>query len=66
MRLHDGRYLCRQCGSELEIPLRATEPLATIHAASGKPNMRVITCAGLEIHRCEIVAISAPILSERS
>ena len=55
MRLNDGRYECAHCGAVLDIPL-VEEPKVTIHAASGKPNMRVLTRHGKEIHRCDLDA----------
>jgi hypothetical protein len=36
------------------------EPLATIIAAGGKPNVRVLKVGRREIHRCEIGDRSAP------
>ena len=53
MRLHDGRYECAHCGALLDIPL-VGEPVATMHAASGEPNVRVLSYNGVEIHRCDI------------
>jgi hypothetical protein len=53
MRLVDGRYECAQCGTVLEIA-REVEPKVVFHAASGQPNIRVITIEGQEIHRCEV------------
>ena len=53
MRLVDGRYECALCGEVLEIPLGA-EPTIVIHAASGKPNTRVISVDGVEVHRCYV------------
>ena len=55
MRLHGGRYTCAHCGAVLDIPV-VDVPTVTIHAASGKPNIRVLTYDGAEIHRCEVVA----------
>jgi hypothetical protein len=53
MRLQDGRYECALCGAVLDIPL-VQNPTAVIHAASGEPNMRVLSYNGREIHRCEL------------
>ena len=53
MRLVDGRYECAHCGTVLEMAPEA-EPRVVFHAASGQPNMRVITVEGREIHRCEV------------
>ena len=55
MRLFDGRYECFLCGAFLDLPFMEN-PKVTIHAASGKPNIRVLTHNGNEIHRCEIDA----------
>jgi hypothetical protein len=30
------------------------EPLVVFHAASGEPNVRVISVEGREMHRCEV------------
>jgi hypothetical protein len=53
MQLVDGRYECAHCGALLELDADA-EPTIVFHAASGRPNMRVITVDGHEIHRCEV------------
>ena len=52
MRRRGDRYECALCGAELDIPLDA-KPKVTIKAASGKPNVRVLTIRRKEIHRCE-------------
>ncbi len=49
----DGKYVCAQCGALLDIP-PVPDPQVTVHAASGKPNVRVLTLDGREIHRCEL------------
>lgn len=53
MRLVNGRYECAHCGAVLEIS-PDVEPMIVFHAAGGKPNMRVISVAGREVHRCEV------------
>jgi hypothetical protein len=53
MRLRDGRYECAQCGAVLDVPMDET-PNVMIHAASGRPNMHVISAGHTELHRCEI------------
>jgi hypothetical protein len=53
MRLRDGRYECANCGVQLDVTPHG-EPNATIHAAGGKPNVRVLKVDGREIHRCEV------------
>jgi hypothetical protein len=52
----DGTNRCAHCGAILDIP--AGQPLRlTIHAESGKPNVRVLSRDGTEIHRCEIAPL---------
>jgi hypothetical protein len=53
MRLVDGRYECAHCGAAIEIDPDA-QPIVVMHAASGQPNVRVITVEGHEVHRCEV------------
>ena len=53
MRLVDGRYECAQCGVVLDIDPES-QPTVVVHAASGQPNMRVISVGGHEVHRCEV------------
>jgi hypothetical protein len=53
VRLRDGRTECALCGAALDIPEGVT-PTITIHAASGRPNIRVISIGREEIHRCQI------------
>ena len=53
MRLIDGRYECAYCGAVLDLPSDA-EPMVVFHASSGRPNVRVISLDGNEIHRCEV------------
>jgi hypothetical protein len=53
MRHLDGKWLCAECGAVLHVA-DGDEPKVTIHAASGKPNVRVLMLRGVEIHRCEI------------
>jgi hypothetical protein len=64
MILQNGNYVCSMCGTE--IPITADQrPLAMIKAASGEPNMRVITLAGKELHACPVVVdASRPASSE--
>jgi hypothetical protein len=60
MRLRDGRYECAQCGAVLDVPSDETLNVmihtlnVMIHAASGLPNMQVISVGRAELHRCEI------------
>ena len=53
MRQLDGRWLCVECGAELHVP-QGEEPKVSLHAASGKPNVRVLKLGNKEIHRCEV------------
>ena len=53
MRQIDGRWVCVECGAVLDIA-SDENPKATIHAASGKPNVRVLVVDGKEVHRCEV------------
>jgi hypothetical protein len=45
--------MCAQCGEELPIGL-ADRAQVTIHAVSGRPNTRVLSVDGLEVHRCAV------------
>jgi hypothetical protein len=51
MRFEGGRYICARCGAVLEISSSA-RPQVSMHAASGQPNVRIISVKGKEIHRC--------------
>jgi hypothetical protein len=53
VRLENGKYLCTLCGALLDIPTDRA-PLVLIKAASGQPNVRAITLAGEELHRCRL------------
>lgn len=53
MRLFDGRWMCAACGAVIDVP-HGDEPKATLHAASGQPNVRVLTVDNREIHRCSL------------
>jgi hypothetical protein len=46
-----GKYVCAECREKLDIPL-GEPPKVTIRAASGEPNVRVLTRGGEELHRC--------------
>jgi len=56
MRLVDDRYVCALCGMQLDLAADSV-PTLTIHAARGKPNLRVVTFDGVEIHRCEVMTV---------
>jgi hypothetical protein len=51
MRRIDGHHECMLCGAVLDVPDDAT-PVVTIVAASGEPNIRVISAEGVEVHAC--------------
>jgi hypothetical protein len=53
MRLVDGRYECALCGEKLDVPFGAV-PTVVLHAASGRPNTRVLCVDGVEVHRCNV------------
>jgi hypothetical protein len=51
--LRQGKYVCALCGE----PVMAEtdqRPLIVIRAASGEPNLRVISLEGRELHACPI------------
>ena len=51
MLLQAGKFVCALCGE----PIMATSdqrPLIMIKAESGKPNQRVISLEGKELHAC--------------
>ncbi len=49
---HDN-YQCLFCEAVLDVP-DGTEPLVSIEARGGGPNMHVIKVDGKEIHRCDM------------
>lgn len=51
VKLRDGSYRCSLCGKVLHLP-RDAHVHFSVHAASGKANVRVITVGDEEIHRC--------------
>jgi hypothetical protein len=53
VQLHDSRYVCANCGAILDIAL-TDDPQATIHGASGQPNVRTLMLDGKQIHACQI------------
>jgi hypothetical protein len=48
-----GKYVCAHCGAKLDVPLGAP-PKVTVRAASGEPDIRVLTRDGKELHRCAV------------
>ena len=54
MRREDsGSYVCAHCGVAVNLAEDETARI-TIFAAGGRPNVRVVSSGGREIHRCEI------------
>ena len=53
MRLDDAKYRCALCDEPLDVPLNAGVRVM-IRATSGRPNIRVLSLDGREIHRCEV------------
>ena len=52
MLLLDGSDVCARCGAALDMGA-GEEPRVVIFAASGKPNVRVLSIDGREVHSCE-------------
>jgi hypothetical protein len=52
VRIKDGNWVCAGCGEDLEVSEH--DMVTTIAGASGKPNVRILSLAGQEIHRCEL------------
>jgi hypothetical protein len=53
MRKVADHYECAQRGARLDLGPDEV-PLVVFHAASGRPNVRVVKVNGREIHRCEV------------
>jgi hypothetical protein len=53
VRLSNGKWECAHCGTVLDVPDDQV-PMVVIHAASGKPNERVLSLDGRELHRCVV------------
>lgn len=53
MRKRRGHWECKQCGAVVDVPA-GRQPDVMIAAASGQPNVRILTIDGTEIHRCMI------------
>lgn len=53
LRLHNGKYLCTLCGEQIDIAPEQ-QPLVLIKASGGKPNLRVISLDGVEVHACPV------------
>ena len=53
MRVRDGTYQCSMCGTTLDVVPNVL-PQVTIIAAGGKPNIRILTVDGREVHRCDV------------
>ncbi len=50
MRPENGNDVCVLCGEQLDVS--ETDTVTTIAGASGKPNVRILSANGREIHRC--------------
>jgi len=53
MRIRDGKYECALCAAPLDVA-PGERVIVAVHAASGHPNVRVLTVGEREIHRSEI------------
>ena len=53
MRIRDGKFECALCSAPLDVA-QGERVMVALHAASGQPNVRVLTVGEHEIHRCEI------------
>jgi hypothetical protein len=47
-------YRCALCGHAIDIP-EGVEPRIALEGAGGRPNQRVLSIDGDEIHRCTVV-----------
>jgi hypothetical protein len=54
VKIRDGSYVCALCGAELDVSEHDT--VTTIAGSSGKPNLRILSIGGKEIHRCELLS----------
>jgi hypothetical protein len=52
VEVREGKFFCILCGAELEVSEAQT--VTTIAGASGKPNVRILSVNGEELHRCEM------------
>jgi hypothetical protein len=50
--LDEALYHCSMCGVPVEVGAGSVRPLTMLVGASGEPNVRVISLAGAEVHRC--------------
>jgi hypothetical protein len=50
-RIGHHTYRCTTCDAVIELETDAS-PVVVLAAQSGKPNQRVVTAAGVEVHRC--------------
>jgi hypothetical protein len=55
-QVREGKYACSFCGAILEISTEMS-PHVTIEGKGGRPNVRILTLAGDEIHRCEVILV---------
>ncbi len=52
MRVENGKFVCVLCGEALTVS--ETDTVTTIAGSSGKPNRRILSVKGKEIHRCDM------------
>lgn len=45
-------HQCTNCDAQFEIAAGYEHPSMMVLGASGQPNQRVVTIAGIEVHRC--------------
>jgi hypothetical protein len=50
-RIGKRTYRCTTCDAVVELNTDAS-PVVMLAAQTGKPNERVVTAAGVEVHRC--------------
>jgi hypothetical protein len=50
----NDRYLCDYCGELIDIG-RDEVPREVLHGSSGQKTVRVLSVAGTEVHRCDVV-----------
>jgi hypothetical protein len=51
MKQGQRSYVCPICNAAVTVS-NEREPAVTIEAQSGAPTVRVVTVAGVEVHRC--------------
>jgi hypothetical protein len=52
-RIGPDTYICTLC--ETTVPVSGEErPVVMLAAESGQPNIRIVSVAGIEVHRCVV------------